>query len=74
MKLNELVESTDLTEKALYVGAYFGDTLNLINVVDIINFDLGYEVIKTKVEDEIEEYAIITKHDYLDLIERMNNA
>ena len=79
MTVNEYmknVETKGISLEATYIGAYFGETENLTNVVDAIDLDLDYEMLDIEIDQDgitdHDTYLVISKKDYQDLLNRLN--
>ena len=75
MKLNDYLKTE---HDHIYVGAYVGQTLNLLPEQDLHDVDLDYEVISTEREDDLIEDGVCTilvieAKDYQYLIADLND-
>lgn len=70
-KLTDLLAEADMLEANYYVGSYFGDTLNLIPVGELMNLDVNESDVLDVEKDGNDVYVIISNADYRSLLGRI---
>ena len=74
MKVSEFVKNADVVDT--FIGAYFGETENLVNIIECLDLNLDYEIVDIEIDQDVytdhDTILVISKKDYQDLLNRLN--